>query len=77
MPKMTRLTDAKKFMILSGVSRPMTSVSGAITDERYETDWRVSLVHRPFERILLARVECLNVLVVESLLVDLDACAKQ
>lgn len=46
-------------------------------DERYETDRRVPLVHRPFERILRARVECLNVLVVESLFVNLDACAKQ
>ena len=43
----------------------------------HETDWRVSLVHRPFERILLARIECLNVLVVESLFIDLDARAKQ
>ena len=74
---MTRLTDAEKFMILSGASRPMTRVMEVIADERYETDRRVALVHRSFERILLARVECLNVLVVKSLFVDLDACAEQ
>jgi hypothetical protein len=35
------------------------------------------LVHRLSERILLARVECLNILVVKSLFVNLDARAKQ
>src|SRR4029450_11345878 len=77
LPKMTRPSDTKKFIILSGASRPMTRVIGSNHYERYETGRRVSLVHRPFERILLARVECLNVFVVESLFVNLDAPAKQ
>ena len=38
---------------------------------------RASLVHQLFERILLARVERLNILVVETLFVNFDARAKQ
>lgn len=38
---------------------------------------RGCLAHWPFERILLARIERVNIFVVESLFVDLDARAKQ